>query len=397
VPAEPRRAHASRLDWLRRPRAVLALALLVHVGATLVVIRSSGPGRNTDFDRFWEIASTPGRPYIDYQVERAPGEVAVLEALAPVVHGRLSFGVAIVLLNLAADAAIIAALAWGWGVGAAAYYAWCVAPLLELFFGRMDLWSIAAATLAVAMWRRNRRVVAALGITAGAAFKLWPLVLAPLVLSRPAHERRLQPATVLAAAATAGAVAWFLVAGWSGFYQVLTFRGAQGWQIEGMVGGVLDLIGWPVRLEGGAFRIGSLTPSLSIALFLVPAPLCLWAAWRGGRAGSVGAAWTVAVGTLLLFSALFSAQFVGWLIPAGAIAFAEHDRRSAALIAAAVLLTTAFYRFLYGALVDGAWFAALLVVARNAVLAAAVVSAIGRIRGDSPPIATAMPRCAEAR
>jgi len=43
-----------------------------------------------------------------------------------------------------------------------------------------------------------------------------------------------------------------------------------------------------------------------------------------------------------------------------------------------VLLTEVIYK-LYGALVDGVWLVALLVVVRNAVLAVAVVAAIARI------------------
>jgi hypothetical protein len=132
---------------------------------------------------------------------------------------------------------------------------------------------------------------------------------------------------------------------------------------------------------------------MSIALFFVAAPICVWATWTGGRHGRVGTAWVAAVGALLLFSALFSAQFAGWLIPAGAIAFAEGDALPAAAIVLTILLTEALYK-LYGAILDGATLAILIVVARNAVLALAVFLAINRITSTKRPRAAAISRAA---
>jgi hypothetical protein len=47
--------------------AILAIALVVHAA---IGIRSfiNSPGKRDDFNRYYEIASTPGRPYVDYQV-----------------------------------------------------------------------------------------------------------------------------------------------------------------------------------------------------------------------------------------------------------------------------------------------------------------------------------------
>jgi hypothetical protein len=115
-------------------------------------------------------------------------------------------------------------------------------------------------------------------------------------------------------------------------------------------------------------------------MFSAPAPFCVWAAARGSRIARPGSAWLAAVGLLLLSSALFSVQFVGWLIPAAAIALAEGDRRSAWLTAAAVVLTAAFFHLCYGLVTDGVRLAVLLVVARNALVAVLVAGAIGVIR-----------------
>jgi hypothetical protein len=46
---------------------------------------------------------------------------------------------------------------------------------------------------------------------------------------------------------------WLLVAGTTGLYQVLTFRGARGWEIESTVGAVWMLIDQStMRIEAGA-------------------------------------------------------------------------------------------------------------------------------------------------
>jgi hypothetical protein len=373
-------------------RAIVALAVVWHAVLMIGVLLDCGPGRNTDFDRFWEIASTPGRPYVDYPVERAPGEVVALKAIATLAPDRSSFGWTIVLVNAVADVTIGLALAWGWGLEAVSYYLFCAIPLVVLLFGRIDLWSIAAATVGVAAWRRRLRVPSAIAIGIGAAFKAWPILLAPLLWTRISGRRVVVTLTI--AAVGACAAVWITTLGRAAIDQVLTFRGATGWQVESVVGSVVELVGSPPRFESGAYRAGTIAPWASVALFALAAPVAAWAAWTGARRDRVGTAWTAAVGVLLLFSALFSAQFAGWLIPAGAIAFVEGDRRSAAGIGVIVLLTEAIYKF-YGAIVDGALVAVLVVIVRNFLLFATVLGAIrliasrpqGRVAEVSPAAA----------
>jgi len=171
----------------------------------------------------------------------------------------------------------------------------------------------------------------------------------------------------------AGAAAW--LAGVNSVMQVLTFRGAQGWQIESVVGSLIHLQGSEtVRLESGAWRIGTTTGAVSIAMFLVAAPICLWSSWRGFRRNRPGSGWLAAVASLLLSSALLSAQYVIWLTPAVGIAWAESDRRSVGIAALAVVLTQAFWSY-YDDVIAGAP-VALLVVVRNVVLALLVGSAL---------------------
>ena len=81
-------------------------------------------------------------------------------------------------MNVAADMAIVGALTWGWDVEAAAAFAIVVLPAVDLLFNRIDLWSMASASIGVALWQRNRRAASAMALSAGAAFKLWPLIFA---------------------------------------------------------------------------------------------------------------------------------------------------------------------------------------------------------------------------
>jgi len=375
--------------------AILAIALVVH---TVIGIRSFiNNGRVSDFNRYYEIASTPGRPYVEYQVEHSIGTLLVFKLLGGL-GGRDAFGYGVVALNALGDALIVAALIRGWGVEAAACYAVILVPVLGLFFNRVDAWSTAAATLAVASWRLGRRAGSGAALAVGSAFKLWPLVLSPLILqggrrseaeafgpARTQIDRRtpvgLTPlaAFAMVAGVLAGAGAW--LAGANSLMQVLTFRGARGWQIESVVGSLIHLRGSEtLRLESGAWRIGTTTGAVSIAMFLAAAPMCLWSSWRGFRTNRPGSGWLAAVASLLLLSPLLSAQYVIWLTPGAGIAWAEGDRRSVGIAALAVLLTQVFWSD-YDLVIVGAPAALLIVVVRNLVLALLLGSALLGCRG----------------
>ena len=354
----------------------LRLALAAHVAIMAVVFTISRYPASGDFGRFWEIGSTPGRPYADYQVERGPLEAVALKGLAAASGSRPIFGQAVVVANLVADAVIVAALLWGWGATAATFFALAAIPILDILCARIDLWSVAAATIAVAAWQRDRPVVTAWGLAAGAAFKLWPLPFGILLLAPRGGRLRVAPIATFATLMFGAGVMWWTVAGWSGFRQVLTFRGAHGWQIESVVGSVLIFLGRAaVRDEAGAARVGMTGGATSMLMLALAAPLTLWGLWRGGRSAHVGAGWLAAVSALLLCSALFSPQFVAWLLPGGAIAWVQRDRRPAIMTATVSLLTALEMAAFYDRLHDGSPVAALFVIVRNLALLGVLVSA----------------------
>ena len=352
-----------RLAWW-----LLWVSLAIHVPIAVVAVgKSKLP--NADLDNFYDIGTRSGRPYVDFPVEFPVATAQTFRTLAPFAGDREQFGVSLVILNVAADVAIALALGWGWGIEAAACYALIVIPLIDLFFLRMDLWPTALATFATAAWRREHSALAAIGWVAGAAFKLWPLMFLPLLLVSSGARRRIASLATAIAAGVMVLAGWLWVAGPSGLYQVLTFRGARGWEIESTVGAVWMLFEQTsMRVESGAWRIGTTSGPISILLFVLGAIPCLWMIWRGGRTGHLGAGWAGGISVLLFTSALLSAQYSAWLAPASGVAWVEKDRRTAVLTGLAVFLTNLVFKSFHP-LIHGSPRALTIVLARNLLLA----------------------------
>ena len=344
-------------------------SLAIHAPIALVAaldIQQPQPGG--DFDNYYDIGTRPGRPWVDFPVEFPVGAVQTFRTLAPLAGTRGRFVDLLVIINVAADLAIAGALAWGWGLEAAACYALVVIPLVDLFFLRMDLWSTALATIGVAAWRRGRPSAAAIAFGVGAAFKLWPVMMLPLLLVRSGSARRVTAIATAAATGLVIAAVWLWVAGWSGLYQVLTFRGARGFEVESTVGGIWMLVDRSsMRVEQGAWRIGASNGMISLTLFALGALPCLWMIWRGARTKHVGAGWAGGLSALLAMSALLSPQFAVWLAPASGIAWVEGDTRIAVLTGLAVFLSNLVFKS-FAPLMRGAPRALLTVQGRNLLL-----------------------------
>jgi len=357
---------------------LLFVSLAIHAPIGLAATYYS-KAENSDFDNYYNIATRPGRPYVDFPVEFPLATAQTFRSLAPLSGDREQFGVNLVIISFVANLAIAGALAWAWGIEAAACYAFVMIPLLDLFLQRSDLWSTALATAAVAAWRRERRAVAAIGFGVGAAFKLWPIAFLPLLLVPSKAGRRAVPIVVAIATGMAILGAWLWVAGPRGLYQVLTFRGAQGWEIESTVGAVWMLIDRSsMRVETGAWRIGTTSGPISILLFVLGTIPCMWMIWRGARTGHLGEGWSGGISALLVTSALLSPQYACWLTPASGVAWAEGDKRSAVLTGFAVFLTNLEWKS-FGPLLRGEASGIGLVLARNLLLAFIVFDVARRL------------------
>jgi hypothetical protein len=243
----------------------------------------------------------------------------------------------------------------------------------------MDLWSMAMATIAAGSWQRGKTRPAALAMGIGASLKLWPILFGAWFLtSRPLQRTVMRILAVGVALAAGGFILWAGWAGWAGVLQVLTFRNATGWQIESLVGGIIRLIDpASIRFESGADRVGMAQPWMFVTLFAAATPPALWASWRGATTGRLGTGWLAAIGVLLSCSALLSTQYIGWLLPAAAIAWASGDRRST-LLTAVVVALTAWYRTLPGMP------SPLLVIVRNVALVVLTGNAFIELRRPMP-------------
>ena len=359
--------------WSRR-FVVAALLVLASFRVTVLVLGVT-EGQSSDAHRFFAIGHAPGRPYGDYAVEYPPVLVALVKFLAFATPNEHAFTIAIIATSLLAEAAIAAMIWRCWSPETALWYLTVDTGLLGLFAVRLDLLSVAFAVAAVAAARRSRPRLAAICIVLAIGLKIWPLPLALLLLAvLPAADRRRYIVTGLAGAA-ALLVPWLVLGGLSGIEQVVTFRGATGWQLESVVGSFVRLFTVePAFHSAGAQRFGHVPPGLAPALQVAALAVTVWTVTRVRSPRDIGSAWVVSVGGFLVASTLFSPQFVAWLVPAGALAWAAGDTLVAAAVAA-VVLATVFENSYYAQVVVATPVATALLLVRNVAMIAAVVAA----------------------
>jgi uncharacterized protein (TIGR03382 family) len=156
----------------------------------------------------------------------------------------------------------------------------------------------------------------------------------------------------------------------SGFHTFLRFRQGTGFQIEGIVGSVALVAGakattasntWIV--EPGRWKWVDPASTLAWAVLVLVVVLV---ARRRGRYRVVDLTGAF-VASLLLASRLLSPQFLSWLLPFAALAWAARERLVGGLYAASVGITM-LYLCYYEDLVNGSTFWAAAVVVRNVLL-----------------------------
>jgi len=327
--AQPRSANDRCCDPMSSRLFAFVVGLLIAMRVALLIATLSslprGPGAHDllDYDaaRYKEIANGRGTPYRDFEVEVPPlalGAIHLLEAGSPRATA-VRLGWAMLSLDL-----FVAGVLWkAWGRRATLNYLVLGLPLSFVIYYRLDLISVALATLAVALARRGHERSAGLSLAASAFAKLWPIVLLPMWFL----ERRRHALTWSIGAMALGAAAWVSWAGWSGPVQVATFRHASGWHFESVVGNVVHIVSSPPTvIEQGVLRVGS-APLWARSLLLAGLTACLGLVWircsrRPALAEGLGA--LCAVAALLVFAPVLSYQYVFWLLPWAAIA-AEGD------------------------------------------------------------------------
>jgi hypothetical protein len=343
-------------------------------------------------------------PYRDFSVEYPPG--FLLLALAPAV---LNVGlddyntVFSLLMGLLLACALLATVDSGRLLrvdsrpivtGAT----WMALALGTIAVRRFD--AVVSLSLCVALWgimtRRPLVVGAALGI--GAACKIVPLLVAPLLLVHWVALRRWRDIAVAAAAGALAMVAtslpFLLGAGW---HVLDMFRYHAGRPFEaGSTGAALLSIfrivdpssAWEVEVYGTSHIVGPgqrvLLPLSTILLIAAMCGVAAWC-WKQTRAARLmpdaprvayEALWRAACATLAVSMALgkvLSSQYLAWLLPCGVLVCAldgPKRRTSLVLLGLAMLLTQLNQHIFCGMLKNGHPLLGLLVLLRNGLLLA---------------------------
>jgi hypothetical protein len=238
-------------------------------------------------------------------------------------------------LSLVGHAAVAAALAFGWGRRRAATALLIGLPILAVSIRRLDVLAVALAAWAFALARRRLDGAAGATLAVGILSGLWVALLTPLALV----GRRPIFAWAGGGVLVAGGAAWFLFGGPDGPMQVLSYRGATGWDVQGTFGALLDVsTSMSSFTEGGIERIGYAAPLARGAILAAVVAATLLAWWRRRRPGHdpAGVALTVTAAALAL-SPTFEPVWAAWLVPWAAIVIDDDRARAGAAWLAAVL------------------------------------------------------------
>ncbi|MEP6476209.1 MAG: glycosyltransferase 87 family protein [Actinomycetota bacterium] len=322
---------ATQTDPVARGDAEVRTALLLLVSAVVLVLflvqATRGDVGGPDVVRFLRVARIAG-PWRAAPIEYAPGELLLIRGLFDTATVETA-AIRLALVAFAAHVATWGAVRWGWGRTAGERYLIAALPLLLLLYERIDLVPVALAAWGLALVVRERPRGAGALLAAAVLTKLWPVVLLPGILVRGGRR-----AGVWFAAGTGiGLVAWIAYGGSGAPAQVVTFRGASGWEAGSTVGALVWILGGgPLRQEAGSARVG-FAPVWARALLGVVLVGLLIAIWLGARrrdADPGGRPALASVAALLLCTPLFSTQYALWLLPWAGVTSAR-DRDAGAL------------------------------------------------------------------
>jgi hypothetical protein len=357
-------------------------------------------------------------PYRDVAIEYPPGSVpfTILPALAAGTGAGYRLAFALEMLCVDAFGLYLATrlagivdagrrripLAWVFGMLA-------VGPLLLL---RFDLVPAACVLLAVVLAAARRPGAAAAALGYGAAAKLYPGVLAPLLVLGlvPAMGwwrslARTVPPFLAGFLVTVGPALALSVSGTLGAVRYHLGRGVQ---IESLwasgIGLAHVLAGLPAHtvVGFGAYELASdlsaAAKGLSGAATVAALGAAAWLVWRRARRlGGLGpadwaAAMTLGVLAFMLLTRVLSPQYLVWICaPMVGLAERRPGRRALWALAAAALLSQVIFPFRYQQLQDLAGFDVALLATRNLLLVAVValtVQALARGRDPEPEAAS---------
>ncbi len=380
----------TRVGTRQQVPAIPAIELIVGLGMVLAVIasRTTTAGPNVFLGIADKVASGLV-PYRDFVLEYPP------LALFPVALPRLIGGPSdaaydrlFIVMAVAATIATAAAVAWlaerGWSSlsrnGSLLAFGAMVLAAVPQVIWRFDIFPALFSALALVAVASRRPGWAGLSLALGAAVKLYPAFLLPVLLAYYLFGRRWRSAAMLvfgfgALLAALGALL-YAVAGPDGF-TFLTYQKDRGVEVESVMAGLVlagnNLFGTPFNVvhDFGAFQVESpliatLAPANVIAMLFLGALLAvsLFLSFQrdARRHGNVQPRTLVAflLATLLLMmlaNKVLSPQYVAWLLPFGALL----PWRKSALLVVICALTTLEFPIAFDALLD-AWPSAVLIL-----------------------------------
>ncbi len=317
---------ATQTEPVARRDAEVRTALLLLVSAVVLVLflvqATRGDVGGPDIFRFLRVARIAG-PWRAVPIEYAPGELLLIRGLLDATTVETA-AIRLALVAFAAHAATWGAVRWGWGRTAGERYLIAALPLLLLVYERIDLVPVALAAWGLALAVRERPRGAGALLAAAVLTKLWPVVLLPGLLVRGGRRAGVWFGAVVGT----GLIAWIAYGGSGAPGQVVTFRGATGWEAGSTVGALVWILtGGSVRQEAGSGRIG-VAPGWAkvlLGMLLIASLGVIWIRARARNADPGGRSALASVAALLLCTPLFSTQYAMWLLPWAGVASARED------------------------------------------------------------------------
>ncbi len=351
--------------------AQVALALGVFLGSWALLHHGTlARGQITDTGGYQEHGDAIARgqvPYRDFQLEYPPGALPVFVLPSLGHEGDRDaynrwFDRLMALCGCIAVGGVGLALR-GLGAGAlrsaAALGLVAVSPLLtgSVALSRFDFWPAALAVLALAAVLHERLVLAALALGAAIAAKLWPAVLAPLVVAHVWRTRgpRAAAAWLLGLVAVDAAIFLpFAVLSPGGLRASFHAQIARPLQLESLGGAVLiavhHLAGTSLHvvttygsqnLDGTGARAVEIATTVAGVLALAT----VWTLYarRAADGERLVAHAAAAVAAVLAFGKVFSPQFVIWLVPLVPLVRGKRGIAAGGLLASALVLTQLWF------------------------------------------------------
>jgi hypothetical protein len=320
------------------PTAIVVVLVIVRFVILIVAIVDVHTKTIADPSilRFHQIATSAGRPWRDFAVEFPPIEALAIRLLS---GGDLAAGATrVALLSFGSDLGIAWLLWRCWGRPAAVRYLVLGLPLLVFVYLRLDLSSVFLTVAAFALVKAGRPRSGGACFAIAVLFRIWPVVLLPALLARGS----IRAARWAVGASLVGTLVWVAWGGSAAIGQVVTYRGAGGWELGSSVGVVIWILtGGPIHLESGAFRVGRSLGWTRVPLLgaLLGVLVAIW--MKAGRRDEdrLGLPALAAVAALLFCSPVLSDAYVAWLLPWAAIGETARTRRYVTLMMSIAALT----------------------------------------------------------